>query len=330
MDNVLRWGVLGPGKIARPFCQGVARLPDARVVAVGSRERARADALADEFGIPNRHGSYEWLVADPEVDAVYVATPHPMHREHCLLAVAAGKAVLCEKPFTVNAREAAEVVAAARAAGVFVMEAMKTRFFPAMREIRERIARGDIGEPRMMQGDFGFRAGFDPAGRLFDPALGGGALLDVGVYCVSLASAIFGGEPERVSGLATLGQTGVDEQAAMVLQYANGALASLVTAVRTSTASEATIFGTEGWVRIHRGAWGPRAYTIYKAGQKDGETVEVPTDGNGFDYEADEVARCLRAGKTESDVMPLDESVGVMRTMDRLRELWGVKYPMED
>jgi predicted dehydrogenase len=209
------------------------------------------------------------------------------------------------------------------------MEAMKTRFFPAMREIRERIVRGDIGEPRMLQADFGFRTGFDPSSRLFDPALGGGALLDVGVYCVSFASMVFGGEPERVGGLADVGQTGVDEQAAMVLGYRGGGLALLSTAVRTSTAGEATVFGTEGWLRIHRSAWGPRAYTIYRPGQKDGETVEVPTEGNGFDYEADEAARCLRSGLLESPVMPLDETAGVMRTMDRLRELYGVRYPME-
>lgn len=325
----LRWGIIGPGKIARPFCEGIKRLPDARVTAVGSRSPERAAAFADEFGIPARHGSYDELVADPTVDAVYVATPHPMHREHVLLAIKAGKAVLCEKPFTVNAKEAEQVVTAARSSGVFVMEAMKTRFFPAMRQIQRRVAEGAIGEPRLLQADFGFRAGFDPRSRLFDPALGGGALLDVGVYCVSLASQFFGGEPERVSGLATVGETGIDEQAVMALGYAGGGLAMLSTAIRTSTANEITLFGTEGWLRIHRAAFGPRAYTIYRAGQKEGETVEVPTEGNGFDYEADEVARCLRENKRESDVMPLDETIGVMRTMDRLRELWGIQYPME-
>jgi predicted dehydrogenase len=329
-ESPLRWGIIGPGKIARPFCEGIQRLPDARVTAVGSRSPDRAAGFADAFNIPGRHGSYEELVRDPDVDAVYIATPHPMHRDCMLLAIRAGKPVLCEKPFTVNAAEARQVVTAARAAGVFVMEAMKTRFFPAMRQIRDRVAAGDIGEPRLLQADFGFRAGFDPAGRLFDPALGGGALLDVGVYCVSLASLFFGGGPEQVTGLAHLGETGVDEQAAMVLGYSGGRLAVLSTAIRTSTANEVTLFGTEGWIRIHRSAWGPRAYTLYRAGQKDGELVEVPTDGNGFDYEADEVARCLRAGTQESDLMPLDETVQVMETMDRLRAQWGLRYPMEE
>lgn len=321
----LRWGILGPGRIARQFCAGVQEsLPDARVVAVGSRDAGRADAFGAEFGIPRRYGSYEELVADPEVDAVYVASPHSGHRDHCLLCIEAGKAVLCEKPFTINAAEAEEIVRAARARGVFVMEAMKTRFYPAMYRVRELLAEGAIGEPRMLHADFGFRTGFDPKGRLFDPALGGGALLDVGVYCVSLASMIFG-EPSQVTGLATKGETGVDEQAAMVLGYDGGQISVLSTAIRTSTIHEATIFGTDGYLRIHRSAWGPRAYTL----SKDNEMVEVPAEGNGFNFEADEVARCLRAGKLESEIMPLDETVAVMRTMDALRAQWGIKYPME-
>jgi predicted dehydrogenase len=320
-----RWAILGPGRIAKQFCQGVQQsLPDARVVAVGSRSLERAEAFGDEFGIPNRYGSYEELVADPEVDAVYIATPHPAHKENCLLTIEAGKAILCEKPFTVNAAEAETVVAAARAKGVFLLEAMKTRFYPAMVKVRELLAAGAIGEPRMLHADFGFRTGFNPEGRLFAPELAGGALLDVGVYCVSLASMIFG-EPSRVTGLATLGETGVDEQSAMLLGYEGGELAVLSTAIRTSTTHEATIFGTEGHLRIHKSAWGPRAYTL----STNGERVEIPTDGNGFNFEAAEVQRCVAAGLTESPSLPLDESIAIMRTMDQLRAQWGLRYPME-
>jgi predicted dehydrogenase len=201
---------------------------------------------------------------------------------------------------------------------------MKTRFFPAMVQVRERIAAGVIGEPRMLHADFGFRTGFNPEGRLFNPDLGGGALLDVGVYCVSLASLFFG-EPNRVTGLATLGETGVDEQSAMILGHPNGALAVLSTAIRTATIHEATLFGTDGWLRIERSAWGPKAYTL----SKDNERIEVPTEGNGFNFEAAEVQRCVRAGLLESPALPLDESLAIMRTMDRLRAQWGLRYPME-
>ncbi len=324
--NPLRWGILAPGRISRQFCQGVQKLPDAEVVAVGSRSQERADTFGTEFNIPARYGTYEALVADPNVDAVYIASPHPQHREHCLLAINASKAVLCEKPFTVNAKEAEEVIQAARAAGVFLMEAMKTRFFPAMYKVRELLAEGAIGEPRLLQADFGFRTGFNPEGRLFAPELAGGALLDVGVYCVSLASMVFGGEPERVTGMATLGETSVDEQSAMVLGYSGGQLAILSTAIRTSTMNEATIFGTEGWLRLPKSAWGPRAYILSR---DNGQVTEVPTEGNGFDYEADEVHRCLRAGRLESDIMPLDETLSIMRTLDKIRAGWGLKYPME-
>jgi predicted dehydrogenase len=325
-DNaVFRWGILGPGRIAKPFCEGIQQnIPDARVVAVGSRALERANAFADELNIPNRHGSYEELCADPEVDAIYIATPHPQHKENCLQAIANRKAILCEKPFTVNAAEAEEVVRAAREKGVFLLEAMKTRFFPAIIKVRELIAEGAIGEPRMLQADFGFRTGFNPEGRLFNPDLAGGALLDVGVYCVSLSSMVFG-EPDRVTGMATLGETGVDEQSAMILGHPNGALAVLSTAIRTSTIHEATIFGTDGCIRINRPAWNPRSYTL----SKGNETVEVPTEGNGFNFEAAEVQRCVRAGLLESPALPLDESIAIMRTMDRIRAQWGLKYPME-
>jgi len=323
----IRWGILGTGRIARTFAQGLANLPDAALVAVGSRSSEAAAAFGDEFAVPHRHASYEGLAADPEVDAVYVATPHSLHRDNSLLCLEAGKAVLCEKPFAINGGQAEEVVALARKRGRLVMEAMWTRFLPAIVRVRELLAEGAIGEVRLLSADFGFRAPFDPHGRLFDPHLGGGALLDVGVYTVSLASMVFG-PPARVTSMAHLGPTGVDEQAAVVLGYERGQLAVLTTAVRTSTPQEATLMGTGGHIRIHSQWWHPTMLTLSVEGREE-EVIHLPFEGNGYHYEAAEVMRCLRAGRLESEVMPLDETLGIMRTMDRIRAQWGLRYPME-
>lgn len=327
MTDRLRWGILGTGSIATKFATGVAALPDAELAAVGSRSQAGADAFADRFAIPRRHASYADLAHDPAVDAIYIATPHPMHHANMLLCLDAGKAVLCEKPFAINAAQAREAIALARARKLFLMEAMWTRYLPLMVELRKMLADGAIGQVRMITADFGYRTGFDPSRRHFDPALGGGALLDVGVYPISLASMILGA-PTTITGQAELGQTGVDEQSAYVLGYANGALAVLHSAIRTRTPQEAWIMGTEGFIRIHSPWWVPTAMTLDKPGQPP-QRMEIPFAGNGYNYEAAEVHACLRAGKLESAVMPLAETVGILETMDALRAQWGMRYPGE-
>jgi predicted dehydrogenase len=325
--QTVRWGIIGAGSIAKSLCRGVSSSREGhQVIAVGSRDQAKADAFADEFSIPNRHDSYEALVADPEVDVVYVATPHSFHQEHTLLALDAGKPVLCEKPFAINAREAEDMVARAREKGLFLMEAMWTRFFPLMAQVRQLLKEGAIGEPRMVHADFGFRGGFNPQGRLFNPELGGGALLDVGVYPVSFASMVFG-EPQRIASMATMGETGVDEQSAMLFGYESGAMSVLSTAVRTNTPHAATIMGTDGRIAIHAPWWKPERMTITRG--QETEEVNVGADANGFVYEVEEVGRCLRAGRTESETLPLDETLAVMRTLDRVREPWGLRYPGE-
>lgn len=327
MAKPVRWGILGTGNIAKQFAEGLTCLPDAELTAVGSRARETAEGFAGQFGVPHPHASYEDLARDPDVDAIYVATPHPFHKECSVLCLRAGKAVLCEKPFTVNAREAEEVIGVAREAKVFLMEAMWTRFIPLTGKVREWLVEGRIGEVRMLSADFGFRGGWRPEGRLLNPALAGGALLDVGVYTVSFASMVFGGEPSRIAALAHMGETGVDEQSAMVLGYDGGGLAVLSCAVRTRTAGEVRIYGTDGSVLIHPPFWQPSAATLIAGGKE--ERVEIPFEGNGFNYEAAEVARCLREGKLESGIMPLDESLSIIKTLDRIREGWGLRYPME-
>ena len=326
ISETIHWGILGPGSIAHQFAAGLQSVPGAKLYAVGSRTQANAEAFADKYEAPKRYGSYEALASDPDVHAIYIATPHPSHKDAALLCLNHGKAVLCEKPFTVNAKEAAEVIDLARAKDLFVMEAMWSRFFPAMARLRALLAEGTIGEARMLQADFGFRTGVNPEGRLFNLALAGGGLLDVGVYTVSLASMIFG-TPTEVSGLAQMGETGVDEQAALTLKYADGQLASLTTGIRINTPQEAVILGTEGSLKLHAPWWKPSLLTVSANGKS--EEISVPFEGPGMNYEAQEVGDCLRAGKTESAILPLSETLSILKTLDTLRAQWGLKYPME-
>ena len=323
----IRWGILGRGGIANSFAQGLRALPDAELIAVGSRTQATAEAFGDKYGAPHRHGSYAALAADPDVDVIYVATPHPFHKEHSLLALEAGKAVLCEKPFMLNAREAAEVIAFARERGLFVMEAMWTRFLPLMGRLRQMLAEGVIGDVRLVHADFSFRADFDPRGRLFDPALGGGALLDAGIYPVSMASMLLG-KPVEITSQAYLGETGVDEQAAAILRYANGALAMVTASTRIAGPQTVLIRGSKGYITLPPEWLRGTRMIVTRPGQPD-EVIDVPMEGNGYNYEAAEVARCLRAGRTESDILPLNESLALMETLDAIRAPWGVKYPSE-
>ena len=327
MTEPIRWGILGTGSIAHQFARGLADTPDAVLVAVGSRSIDTANSFADEFDIERRHPAYEELADDDGVDAVYVSTPHPFHRDNSILLLEHGKAVICEKPFTINAGDAKAVIDVARQRDVFLMEAMWTRYLPAVVRARELIAEGAIGDVRMVQADFGFRAGVNPEGRLFNPALGGGALLDVGIYVISMASMILGPRPSHVESTMHIGDTGVDEQSAFLLQYPGGQLAVLSCAVRTGTAVETRIFGTEGSILLHSPFYKCGALTVKRGGVE--EHVDLPLKGNGYNYEAAEVGRCLRANLKQSDVMPLVETLALMELMDSIRARWGLSYPME-
>ncbi len=322
-----RWGVLGTGKIAHRFMQAAALVPEAQVVAVGSRAAATAEAFGEHYRIPRRYASYDALLNDPEVEIVYIATPHTLHAENTRAALEAGKHVLCEKPFTLNARQAEPLVALARQKGLFLMEGMWTRCFPLIREIVARVGAGEIGTIRMIQADFGFRAPFNPSGRLLNPALGGGALLDVGVYPVMLAF-LFLGEPVRIHSAAAIGATGVDEQCAILFEYADGALALLGAAIQTDTPKEATICGTDGRIRIHTPWWKPSEATLTRADGSE-EPIRHPYTGDGLQFEIRHVHDCLRAGRTESDWMPLDETLRILRVLDTIRARWGLIYPDE-
>jgi predicted dehydrogenase len=322
----LRWGILGAGGIAGVFTDSVTRHTASEVVAVGSREQDRAEAFAARHHLGRAHGSYEDLVADPSVEAVYVASPHSEHRDHALLAIDAGKHVLVEKAFTVNAAQAEQVMAAARAQGVFVMEAMWTRFLPHMVVLRDLLARGEIGEVVGLIADHGQNMAHHPAThRLHDPALAGGALLDLGVYPISFAHDLLG-TPDRVAAIGSLTPTDVDGQVSIALGFAERQ-ASLHTTLHADTATTAVVFGAHGRVEIGRPFYGPSRFTVVR---DDG--THWSFDGlvdAGMQYEAAEVARCVASGLTESPLMTWQGTLEVMRTLDEVRSQIGLAYPAE-
>lgn len=316
MPQPLRWGIIGTGGISHTFASDLRLTDGAVVAAVGSRTMASARDFAEEFDVPGRHGSYQALVEDPSVDVVYVGTPHPMHFDNAMLALEHGKPVLVEKAFTMNAQQARELVACARGKNVFMMEAMWTRFLPHVVALRALLARGRLGRLVVVEADHGKWFKEDPDFRLFAPELGGSALLDLGVYPISFASMLLG-TPDRVVALVDPAFSGVDGQASMLLGYSGGAQAVLTCTSAARTATRACVAGTEARVEIDGDFYAPTSMTLITRGGET-ERFEFATEGRGLHYQADEVARCLREGLTESPVMPLDETVAIMETMDRV------------
>lgn len=321
----VRFGVVGTGRIAAAFTRDLSLLDDAVVTAVGSRSQEAADRFGDEHGVGRRHASYAQLVTDPGVDVVYVATPHPGHRDAALLAIDAGKAVLVEKPFTMGAAEATELVDAARAKGVFVMEAMWTRFHPHMVRIREVLAAGTLGEVVTVTADHGQWFPEDAEHRLFAPSLGGGALLDLGIYPLSFASMVLGA-PDVVTARSTKAFTGVDAQTSVILDHVSGAQAVLTTTLLARSPTRAAIVGTEARLEIDSVWYQPSSFTVISRDDQVLERFDQPRVGHGLRHQAAEVVRCLRTGETESPVMPLDETLSIMRTMDEVRRQIGLTY----
>lgn len=330
MDNAykVRWGIIGTGWISHQFVTDLVHASNGEAYAVGSRSQESADEFARNHNVPLAYATYEELVSDPNVDAVYIGTPHPFHKENALLALRAGKAVLCEKPFTVNSGELEEVVSYAREHKLFLMEAMWSRYIPAIVKVREWIAEGRIGEVRLVKADLGFRAEWNPEGRLLNPKLGGGALLDVGIYPVSFASMVFDPHPESVFSTVHMGETGVDEHFSMLLSYGNGKTASLNGGVRLNMLEEAHVFGTEGHIIVEGTLVNPKSAALYVGDELVERFIDDRTS-IGYCYEAEEVGRCLEAGLTESPVMPLEESLAILQLLDKVRTDWGLKYPGE-
>ena len=314
-SSPVRWGILGTGGIATTFVTDLQLTDSGVVIAVGSRSRGSADRFAEEFGIANRHAGYESLVADPDVDVVYVATPHPMHHDNAILALRAVKHVLVEKPFTMNAPRPATSFAVARERGLFAMEAMWTRFLPHVVVIRDWLARGVLGDIVTVTADHGQWFAEDPEFRLFAPELGGGALLDLGVYPVSFASMVLG-TPDRIVSMSDPAFTGVDAQTSMLFGYDSGAQAVLTCTLRaksptTSVDRRHRRQDRDRW-RLLR-SYGHNAHT---EGRRPDLASNRCTRVGACAIQADEVARCLAAGDLESPVMPLDETISIMETMD--------------
>jgi predicted dehydrogenase len=320
----IRWGIVGPGRIAENLVRDFAVVDGARAVAVASRSRSRAEDFARRHGIERAHGSYADILADPDVDVLYLATPHPQHHAIALGALRAGKALLIEKAFTATLAGAQEVVDLARETGVFVMEAMWTRFQPAVVRMRELIVEGAIGEVRSVQADLGVRRDFDPTDRLFAKELGGGALLDLGVYVVSFAQMLLG-DPDTVTATGSLFETGVDAEAALLLGWADGRSATLTTSLRYGLPGQARVFGTAGWIDVLPRFHHPDTILLHR-NDAEPETITRPHVGGGYVHELVEVTECVRAGATESVVMPLSDTLAVQAALEHAAEQLGVRH----
>lgn len=321
------WAILGPGGIARAFAKDLALLDGHSIGAVGSRTLSKAENFAAEFG-GKAYGSYEELVSDPSVDGVYVATPHPGHHGNVIMALNAGKPVLCEKPFAVNAQQAQEMVDAASKNQVALMEAMWARFLPHYAKVREIVASGVLGPIQSIHADHGQRLADQGIARLIDPQLAGGALLDLGVYPVSFAHMILG-NPTSITSSAVMTDKGVDAQTSMIFSYSNGAQAVLTTTMVEQTPCRAVVAGLNGWLEIDRTFYNPASMRVV---QNDGSVTEYPSSykGHGLREQAQVFAQLVASGALESEILSWKDTVDIVKSMDTVREQIGLKYPFEN
>jgi Predicted dehydrogenases and related proteins len=327
MNKTINWGILGLGGIAEKFAQGMTSVPNARLYAVGSRSTNKAKSFANKYNAVNAYGTYEELASDPLVDVIYIATPHVLHCENTLMCIQKGKAVLCEKPFAMNEKEVLRMISLAKEKNIFLMEAMWTRFLPTISKTMELIRKGVIGDVIHLKSDFGNKSHYDPKNRFFNIELGGGSLLDIGIYPVFIALLLLG-EPDEVSAEAIIGKTGVDENISAVFKYNSGKLATLFSTFLTNSPVETDIYGTKGYIRINRMWHIPSSLTLV---MRDGHTENINFEykNNGYDFEAIEVTNCLLKGKKESSIMPLDFSLKLIKLFDKLRKICNIKYSMD-
>ena len=326
MHRSYRWGILAPGNIAHKFAKGLQFVPGAELYAIGSRNGVKAQTFADQYHAPVSYDSYEALAADPEVDIIYIATPHTFHTENTLLCLEHGKAVLCEKPLAINSYQVEAMIQAAKRNNSFLMEALWSRFLPNIHKAKELAHSGKIGVINHLDADFGFKATYDPKSRLFDPSLGGGALLDIGIYPLFFALYLFG-EPIEVESDAKLAATGVDESCKVKLKFSGGETADLFFTVTEFTPVEARIIGNLGEIMMPNRWYQPVNLAITT---EDGsEDIVMDFVGNGYNYQAVEVQNCLDDGKIESTKWSHQDSLQLMRLMDKIREQCGIEYPAD-
>lgn len=324
MDKKIRWGILGTGWIAEKMVEAIAAVDDASLVAVGSRTSEKANEFARRFNVGTAHGSYEALANDPHVDVVYIATPNTLHCDNTIMCLRNGKAVLCEKPFAMNENEVLRMISTAREHNLFLMEAFWTRFLPSISKVRELIASGVLGEVRHIKSDHAKFRTFDPDNRAFNKSLGGGSLLDIGIYPVFLTLLLWG-EPDQIDSVPYIGSTGVDESLALTFKYNDGRIATLYSSFTVDSTVETHICGTDGRLKMSRWWFCPVPMELAK-GEGQPEKIELNYRGNGYNYEVEEVDRCLRARKMESEILPLDFSLRLIRLLDRIRKQIGLTY----
>ena len=330
MNQVIRWGILGCGRIARKFAADLQHVQDAELVAVGSRSQQAADEFASEFPVQYRHNSYEALQRNEAVDVIYIASPHGLHHKHTLLCLEHKKAVLCEKAFAINLRQAYEMIAFAREQQVFLMEALWTKFMPHYQAVQQMLQEGQLGNIKNVLVNFGFVPADPVPQRLFDPALGGGALLDIGIYNVFVALSV-AGRPDAIEASITPAVTGVDEQCAILFRYNNGLMAQLFASFSSNVATEADISGDKGRIRLTTRFYEPSTTIEFYPGRTDSRQI-IPfhkEPGFGYQFEARHVGDCLRQGLTESPVMTHNDSLLLMETLDRIRAVAGIHYDVD-
>ncbi len=322
-----RWGVIGPGKIAHSFAKAMEVIDDGQLYAVASRNADRAKEFAQEYGAPKTYASYEALVEDHDVDGIYIATPHPFHHDQAMLCLEAGKPVLCEKPITVNARDAKNLFDTSKSRGVFLMEALWTRYLPIYDQIRRWLDEEQIGELKLLDSNFCFRAPSDPKHRTWNHELAGGALLDIGVYNIAVSQWVFGDNPQSFSAHSLISETNVDALTASTMVYSDGQISQFTCSFLVDGANDFQIYGTEGRIRIHPNFWCATEATLIKGDQQ--ETKHEPFRATGFEYEIEEAMRCIRAGMLESPGMPHEDTFANMKLMDAIRAEAGLKYSFE-
>lgn len=328
MGKVYKWGILGAGKMSAKFSKGLKILPNAELYSVGSRDLQRSKQFAGENGFQRAYGSYEEFAADPELDIVYIATPHTLHYENTLMCLNNGKHVICEKAFSITHREVVDMVSLARSKGLFLMEALWPPFQPFHRKAKELLASGETGRLINMHGWFSFKPPYDPADRKFNLALGGGSLLDIGIY-PAIDCLAFMGVPDEIRAVATFAPTGSEDSMNAIFRYGTGQLASLYSSFRTNNGIGCALYCENGNITVARGRDMNQYVVLDLHGQEKQEFIFTP-EAMGYHWEAEEVMRCIDAGLTESQVVPLDFSLDLMKTLDRIREAAGIIYPGRD
>ena len=329
--RIIRWGILGAGRIARKFASDLRLAENCELMAIGSRSQQSADEFNKEFPVQYCHYSYEELAQNPEVDVIYIATPHNLHYENTLLCLQHSKAVLCEKPFAMNSRQAIEMIKLAKEKKLFLMEALWTKFHPHYIKSLEMVQQGLLGEITSVLVNFGFKPNPPVPARLFDPLLGGGTVMDIGIYNVFIAMSVLG-KPDHIEATMTPASTGVDEQCAILFRYKNGVLAQLFSTFSSDLATEADICGTEGRIRLTSRFYEPSSTIEFSKGKADTKQV-IPVhkeQGFGYQYEARHVNDCLRNGLTESNVVSFADTILLMEILDKIRKVAGIHYPADE